>query len=67
MGMIRQAAGDRREAEECFHKAVYLDPGHDEALLALACSPSVAATRPRPRRFAAAPSGPAAKKGATVR
>lgn len=36
MGVIRQAAGDRRRAEECFHKAVYLDPGHDEALLALA-------------------------------
>jgi chemotaxis protein methyltransferase WspC len=36
MGMIRQAAGDRRGAEECFHKTIYLDPGHDEALLALA-------------------------------
>ena len=36
MGMIRQAAGDRRRAEECFHKTIYLDPRHDEALLALA-------------------------------
>jgi chemotaxis protein methyltransferase WspC len=36
MGMIRQASGDRRRAEECFHKTIYLDPGHDEALLALA-------------------------------
>jgi chemotaxis protein methyltransferase WspC len=36
MGMICQAAGDRRRAEECFHKTVYLDPRHDEALLALA-------------------------------
>jgi len=36
MGMIRQAAGDRKRAEDCFHKTVYLDPGHDEALLALA-------------------------------
>ena len=36
MGMICQAAGDRRRAEDCFHKAVYLDPRHDEALLALA-------------------------------
>jgi chemotaxis protein methyltransferase WspC len=36
LGMIRQAAGDRRKAEECFHKTIYLDPGHDEALLALA-------------------------------
>jgi chemotaxis protein methyltransferase WspC len=36
MGMIRQASGDRRRAEECFHKTIYLDPRHDEALLALA-------------------------------
>ena len=36
MGVIHQAAGDRRRAEECFHKAVYLEPGHDAALLALA-------------------------------
>jgi len=36
MGMICQAAGDRRRAEECFQKTVYLDPTHDEALLALA-------------------------------
>jgi chemotaxis protein methyltransferase WspC len=36
MGVILQAAGDRDRAERCFHKAVYLDPGHDEALLALA-------------------------------
>jgi chemotaxis protein methyltransferase WspC len=35
MGMIHQAAGDRRRAEECFHKTIYLDPRHDEALLAL--------------------------------
>lgn len=36
MGVIRQAAGDRRAAEDCFHKTLYLDPRHDEALLALA-------------------------------
>jgi chemotaxis protein methyltransferase WspC len=36
MGMICQAAGARPRAEECFKKAVYLDPRHDEALLALA-------------------------------
>ena len=36
MGMICQAAGNRRRAEDSFHKAVYLDPLHDEALLALA-------------------------------
>ena len=36
MGMICHAAGERRRAEDCFRKAVYLDPNHDEALLALA-------------------------------
>jgi chemotaxis protein methyltransferase WspC len=36
MGVIFQAAGNRSRAEECLHKAVYLDPTHDEALLALA-------------------------------
>ena len=36
MGMILQAVGNRARAEECFHKTVYLDPLHDEALLALA-------------------------------
>jgi chemotaxis protein methyltransferase WspC len=36
LGMICQAAGDRRRAEDCFHKVVYLDPRHDEALLSLA-------------------------------
>src|SRR5262249_15057225 len=36
MGMIAQAAGDRQRAEDCSHKTVYLDPRHDEALLALA-------------------------------
>ncbi|OJW25888.1 MAG: hypothetical protein BGO49_22025 [Planctomycetales bacterium 71-10] len=36
MGGIHQAAGRRSEAEGCFHKAIYLDPAHDEALLALA-------------------------------
>jgi chemotaxis protein methyltransferase WspC len=36
MGVINQAAGKGQRAEECFHKTVYLEPGHDEALLALA-------------------------------
>jgi chemotaxis protein methyltransferase WspC len=36
MGVIHQAAGRRTQAESCFHKAIYLDPHHDEALLALA-------------------------------
>ena len=36
LGMICQAVGDRRRAEDCFQKTVYLDPTHDEALLALA-------------------------------
>jgi chemotaxis protein methyltransferase WspC len=36
MGMIYQAAKNAQRAEECLQKAVYLDPKHDEALLALA-------------------------------
>jgi chemotaxis protein methyltransferase WspC len=36
LGMIRQAAGDARQAEACLQKTAYLDPGHDDALLALA-------------------------------
>jgi chemotaxis protein methyltransferase WspC len=34
--MICHAAGDRGRAEDCFHKVVYIDPRHDEALLFLA-------------------------------
>ena len=59
MGMICQAAGDRRRAEDCFRKTIYLDPGHDEALLALALSAerrgdrdAAAALRRRARRTA---------------
>jgi chemotaxis protein methyltransferase WspC len=36
LGMIRQVAGDRAQAEAHFKKAVYLDPQHEEGLLALA-------------------------------
>ena len=36
MAMICQAANNERRAEDCLKKAVYLDPEHDEALLALA-------------------------------
>lgn len=36
LGMICQAAGNRQRAEDCFQKTLYLDPLHDEALLALA-------------------------------
>ena len=36
LGLIRQALGDRIEAERCFEKVVYLDARHEEALLALA-------------------------------
>ena len=36
MGMLHQAAGDLDRAEGCFHKTLYLDATHDEALLALA-------------------------------
>ena len=36
MGMLHQSAGDPDRAEGCFHKTLYLDAAHDEALLALA-------------------------------
>ncbi len=36
LGMIYQSQGDRRQAEACFYKTVYLDPNHDEAILVLA-------------------------------
>jgi len=36
LGLIRQAAGDLKGAESHFQRAAYLDPAHDEALLALA-------------------------------
>lgn len=36
LGIIQQAAGNRVEAEVELTKAIYLDPEHDEALLAMA-------------------------------
>jgi chemotaxis protein methyltransferase WspC len=36
MGMLHQSAGDFDRAEGCFHKTLYLDTSHEEALLALA-------------------------------
>jgi chemotaxis protein methyltransferase WspC len=36
LGLVRQSAARLAEAETCFRKAVYLDPGHDEALFSLA-------------------------------
>lgn len=36
MGMLHQSLGDADRAEGCFHKTLYLDSAHDEALLALA-------------------------------
>ena len=36
MGILHQSAGDPDRAEVCFHKTLYLDATHDEALLALA-------------------------------
>lgn len=36
MGMLHQSAGDPDRAEGFFHKTLYLDASHDEALLALA-------------------------------
>jgi chemotaxis protein methyltransferase WspC len=38
MGVIYQSTGNRSKGDESFQKAVYLDPAHDEALLALALS-----------------------------
>lgn len=35
LGVVRQAAGEREKAERYFEKVVYLDPLHEEALLAL--------------------------------
>ena len=35
-GLVRQAGGQLAEAETDFRKTIYLEPGHDEALLALA-------------------------------
>ena len=32
----KKSAGDSDRAEGCFHKTLYLDASHDEALLALA-------------------------------
>jgi chemotaxis protein methyltransferase WspC len=36
LGMVRQAGGRLDEAEACFRKVIYLDPGHENALMALA-------------------------------
>jgi len=36
MGMLHQAAGDLDRAEASFHKALYMDPAHDEAFMSLA-------------------------------
>ena len=35
-GLVRQAGGQLAEAEADFRKTIYLEPGHEEALLALA-------------------------------
>ena len=34
-GIMHQTSGSLATAEDCFHKTLYLDAGHDEALLAL--------------------------------
>ena len=36
MGMLHQSSGDLDRSEGCFHKTLYLDADHEEALLALA-------------------------------
>lgn len=34
-GMVHQSSGNVDYAEDCFQKALYIDPTHDEALLSL--------------------------------
>lgn len=36
LGVVHQAGGDEEQAEQCFNKAVYLEPTHYEALIHLA-------------------------------
>jgi chemotaxis protein methyltransferase WspC len=36
LGQVRQAMGNNAQAEQCFHKAIYLEPKHYEALIHLA-------------------------------
>lgn len=36
LGLIHDATGNEEEAKNCFHKAVYLEPSHYEALICLA-------------------------------
>jgi chemotaxis protein methyltransferase WspC len=36
MGVLHQSAGDLDRAEACFHKTLYLEASHEEALLSLA-------------------------------
>jgi chemotaxis protein methyltransferase WspC len=38
LGTIRRAAGEARAAEDCFQRALYLDPNNYEALVQLALS-----------------------------
>jgi chemotaxis protein methyltransferase WspC len=36
LGLVADATGNDRQAAECYHKAIYLDPHHAEALIHLA-------------------------------
>ena len=36
LGMLHQSAGDLDRAEGCFHKTLYLDATHEDAILSLA-------------------------------
>jgi len=51
MGAIQQAAGDRRQAEESFKRAIYLDPHDEMALLALAALADQRGDRASANRF----------------
>jgi chemotaxis protein methyltransferase WspC len=50
LGLVRQSTGRLAEAEMCLRKATYLEPGHEEALVALAL---IARRRGDPRTAAA--------------
>jgi chemotaxis protein methyltransferase WspC len=65
LGVIRRAEGDLQAAEQCFNKALYLEPAHSEALLHMALihesrGENASAQRLRRRAERAARSGGAA-------
>jgi chemotaxis protein methyltransferase WspC len=65
MGMIQQSAGDADQAEGCFHKTLYLDPDHEDALLALSLSASRRGDAATASRFRQAAARASARKAAS--